>query len=238
MEESYAEDPGLAGSDRDRGRVGPPTDAAALDAHDDCLSVVCLGTSPAAAALLAETIGTMFPRALVDTLDASSVSTMPEAHVAVIDATAAGGADLDAARDLRGRGFAGTIILVASAIAEDAPTSAAREAVARLGARIVHREEIPRELSDAIVAALALHAAAGPALDDLRRTQRLLAAGEIALRLQHALNNPLAALLVEAQLLEMEPLPSDQAEAAARIVAYTRRAVAEVRRLDGLGPRG
>lgn len=72
------------------------------------------------------------------------------------------------------------------------------------------------------------------ARDQLRRTQRLLAAGEIALGLQHAMNNPLTSVLAEAQLLEMEPLPAETATAVRRIIDSTRRLVALVRKLDAV----
>ena len=75
------------------------------------------------------------------------------------------------------------------------------------------------------------------ARDEIRRTQRLLAAGEIALGLQHAMNNPLTAVLAEAQLLEMEPLPPETATAVRRIIESTRRLVALVRKLDAVSPK-
>jgi signal transduction histidine kinase len=50
---------------------------------------------------------------------------------------------------------------------------------------------------------------------------------------QHQLNNPLAALLAEAQLLGMEPtLGAEQRAAALRITELTRRVIALVRGLD------
>jgi len=50
---------------------------------------------------------------------------------------------------------------------------------------------------------------------------------------QHKLNNPLAALLAEAQLLGMEPsLEPEQAAAVERVVALTRRVIGIVRELD------
>ena len=49
---------------------------------------------------------------------------------------------------------------------------------------------------------------------------------------QHKLNNPLAALLAEAQLLGMEPsLEPEQAAAVERVVALTRRVIGIVREL-------
>jgi len=51
--------------------------------------------------------------------------------------------------------------------------------------------------------------------------------------IQHQLNNPLAALLAEAQLLGMEPaLGAEHRAAAARITELTRRVIALVRELD------
>lgn len=57
----------------------------------------------------------------------------------------------------------------------------------------------------------------------------MLARGERASELRHALNNPLAALLAEAQLLEMDaPAPAER-EAAERMVALCRRMIGLVR---------
>jgi signal transduction histidine kinase len=56
--------------------------------------------------------------------------------------------------------------------------------------------------------------------------------------IQHQLNNPLAALLAEAQLLGMEPeLGAEQRAAAARITELTRRVIALVRDLDAIAGR-
>jgi signal transduction histidine kinase len=68
----------------------------------------------------------------------------------------------------------------------------------------------------------------------LRQTQRLLAAGELAMRMQHSLNNPLAALLAEAQLLELEQLSPDHRGSVERIIELCRRVIDVVRGLDGV----
>ncbi len=47
--------------------------------------------------------------------------------------------------------------------------------------------------------------------------------------LQHTLNNPLAGLLAELQLLEMEDLSDEHREAVARCIELTRRVVLIVR---------
>jgi nitrogen-specific signal transduction histidine kinase len=66
-----------------------------------------------------------------------------------------------------------------------------------------------------------------------RYTERqLAAAGEVALDLRHALNNPLAALMAEAQLLAMEPLQPEHRAAVDRIIDLCRRTVNLIRGLD------
>ena len=72
-----------------------------------------------------------------------------------------------------------------------------------------------------------------PAWTALRRTQQLVAASDAAMRLQHALANPLTALLFEAQLLEMDDaLPPALAAAVGRILTQCRRTIEVARRLD------
>ena len=78
-------------------------------------------------------------------------------------------------------------------------------------------------------------AAGAAALRSVRQTQRLIAAGELAMRLQHSLNNPLAGLLAEAQLLELEELPPDHRESVQRIIELCRRVIEVVRGMDGVG---
>ncbi|MEJ7810787.1 MAG: hypothetical protein WKG32_10300 [Gemmatimonadaceae bacterium] len=62
---------------------------------------------------------------------------------------------------------------------------------------------------------------------------RLTALRERAARVQHDVNNPLAALLAEAQLLELDPtLGTEHGLAVRRIIELCRRVVAGVRLLD------
>jgi signal transduction histidine kinase len=57
------------------------------------------------------------------------------------------------------------------------------------------------------------------------------AVGEV----QHEMNNPLAALLAESQLLELDPaLGDEQRESVKRIVDLARRVIASSRKLDAL----
>ncbi len=66
---------------------------------------------------------------------------------------------------------------------------------------------------------------------ELARVRAQLALGAAARTLQHAFNNPLTALLAEAQLLELEPLPDDHRKAVSRILELARRLVTISRRL-------
>lgn len=76
---------------------------------------------------------------------------------------------------------------------------------------------------------------AEPAARELRRARRQIALGESARTMQHAVNNPLTALLAEAQLLELEPLADEHLRTVGRIVELARRVVKVMRRLDGTG---
>jgi signal transduction histidine kinase len=67
---------------------------------------------------------------------------------------------------------------------------------------------------------------------ELRRVRRQFALGEAARSAQHDLNNPLAALMAEVQLLELEPLAAEHRAAARRIVELARRVAVVARRLD------
>lgn len=54
-------------------------------------------------------------------------------------------------------------------------------------------------------------------------------------RVQHEMNNPLAALLAEAQLLELDPsLNEEQRQSIKRIVDLARRVIVSSRKLDSL----
>jgi signal transduction histidine kinase len=71
---------------------------------------------------------------------------------------------------------------------------------------------------------------------ELWRIRRQFARGEAVGATQHDLNNPLTAMLAEAQLLQLEAVGEEHRAAAGRIVALARRIAAVVRRLAGTGP--
>jgi len=70
------------------------------------------------------------------------------------------------------------------------------------------------------------------AVRELARVRGQFALGEVARTLQHAFNNPLTALLAEAQLLEGEAMADEHRAALARMLDLTRRLVTVSRRLE------
>jgi signal transduction histidine kinase len=179
---------------------------------------------------------------------------LPDADCVVLDVTVGGVPALEAARSLRMAGYEGGIVLLAperssEAVIERTPEpedrtaerAAARSSgpvslrLAAMGvSRTVAYENIAGELPFAVVSA-SIGAGEGPveaARRELRAAQRLNAIGDLAASVQHAANNPLTAILAEAQLLEMEPLAPEHREALRRIVELSRRLAAIIRRLD------
>lgn len=145
---------------------------------------------------------------------------------------------VEAVRRLRAGGFAGQVIVISEEMAT--PDDAAGDELTRLGATAASPARLAAVLTAALTQALeprAAEAGASALLAQVARTRQLLAAGEIAIGLQHSMNNPLAAILAESQLLEMDTLSPEQREAVSRIVALCRRMTAVVRRLDGVGGR-
>lgn len=210
------------------------------DPYERPLTLACVADQSTAAAVLHETLAALFPNATVVRLDTDVERNVPEdVDCAVIDATVNGAAGTDVLRRLRAGGYAGAAVLLLNG--SDSGATAEHASANRLGARTcVLDGKGTISLGVAIAGALTAYGDAGgtgpaQALRALRQTQRLFAAGELAMRLQHSLNNPLAALLAEAQLLELEPLPPDHRAAVERIIELTRRVIEVVRGLDGVG---
>lgn len=155
---------------------------------------------------------------------------IPTADAALIDGGTKARATVETLRVLRARGFDAPILVV-TPVADDA---ALRAAVESLGARVVARDLIDRSPSELAVALTAALDSEPAVTAELRQARRIFAAGQAALSLQHAINNPLAALLAEAQLLQLEELPAEQRGSVDRMVELCRRIVALVRRLDAL----
>jgi len=205
------------------------------------LTLACVADQSSAAAALNEALAALFPAATIISVDTGAERFVPDGvDCAVVDATVNGMDGVDVLRGLRARGFAGAAVLV---VDQAKPPKAGDDAsVARLGARRCSLDgstltSLAVAVADALLVEGDAEQATGStqaAVKALRQTQRLMAAGELAMRLQHSINNPLAALLAEAQLLELEALPPDHRQAVERIIELCRRVVDVVRALDGV----
>jgi signal transduction histidine kinase len=204
------------------------------------LTLACVADGSAAATLY-ETLGVLFPEATIERFGGEVTPTLSDVvDCAIIDASVAGARGLDMLRRFRAVGYDGAAVLL---IDESDPGAAADAAAAAgVGARsCALAGNPPTALGAAIADALRVHdggtegAASAEAVRDLRRLEQLVAAGELAMELRHSLNNPLAALLAELQLLEFEPLAADHKEAVRRIISLARRVIGVVRTLDGIG---
>lgn len=189
------------------------------------------------AVVLADLLGTLFPGVTVDVVDISSLHSIPGADCAVLDATGGVDAALSLLGALRARDFTAPVVCI---VADE--TSRERVERSPLGIGVViEAATVARTLPDALrqVMRLDVLAVDSPAAAEwlriARQTQRLVAAGEIVLKMQHALNNPLAALLTEAQLLELEDLRPEHRQAVERIVQLSRRLSEVTRTLGGIG---
>ncbi len=162
-------------------------------------------------------------------MDPGQLRSRPVADGVVIDARAdtVRGAELSAR--LRAMGFAGALVIVAT------PDDGATPAVTAAGAVLAPPDDLARSLvlrlGEQLEQTHSEHAA------QVMRARRLVAAGEVALRFQHALNNPLAGILAEAQLMQLDALLPEQHAALERIVGLCRRIIELGRSLDGMGER-
>jgi signal transduction histidine kinase len=187
------------------------------------------------AGILRPRLSMILPRTSIVTADVAALGeeTLPRADAALIDGGAAAKATVETLRTLRARGFEKPMLVV-TPVPDD---TALREVLDSLGAGAVARAQVessPSELAVALTAALDSEAGVTA---ELRQARRVFAAGQAALTLQHGINNPLAALLAEAQLLQLEELTAEQRGSVDRMVELCRRIVALVRRLDALSER-
>ncbi|MFN8572013.1 MAG: histidine kinase dimerization/phospho-acceptor domain-containing protein [Gemmatimonadaceae bacterium] len=205
------------------------------------LRVTCIAADELAAAAMTQLVASVLPRAAVSAIDPSSVRTVPDTDCALLDTLSHPAAVLQTLRSLRARGFKAPAICVAADGLVDGCGDVER---ARLGiTHLIEASAVTAQLPQAIRAATRLDAASltspsvAQTLKLLRQTQRLLAAGEIAMKMQHSLNNPLAALLAEAQLLQLENLTQEHQQAVERIIELSRRLIEVTRSLEGIGTR-
>lgn len=174
------------------------------------------------------------PHASITPLDMAAVAehAIPAVDVALLVSGDTSRATIDALRFLRARGFSSAIVVITGS--DDATLRATAQS---LGARCITWSTLgdsPVELGAVLTASLEEGA---PALAEVAQARRIFAAGQAALSLQHSINNPLAALLAEAQLLQLEELTKEQRDSVERIIELCRRIVGLVRRLDVLATR-
>ena len=213
--------------------------AAPADPTARVARVACVGCDAPTVALVREALAVGLPGARVEEAHGASLGKAPAADCVVLQA--APGLEL-ALRTLRASGYGGAVAVIVDDDADGGGAASAgggTAAVTRFGVQaVVPRPRVARELPAAVAGVFAATLDASgrphPAWAALRRVEHLVAAGEVALGLRHALNNSLAGLLAEAQLLEMERLPAEQQEAVRRIVALCRRTIAVTRELDAI----
>jgi signal transduction histidine kinase len=202
---------------------------------DPLIRVLCVTDDEQLGSLVRETIVTSLPSTLVDVEESQWVQTdaLTRAACMVLDSNLQQAAGVDALRRFRAAGFSGAAVLL---LTDPAPGVAMR--AASLGAPItILKREIPSSLPAAVVAAARTAMSPGEwrsLYDQLRRTQRFNALGQIAARLRHDLGNPMTVILSEAQMLDMDPgLPDRYRESVREIITMCRRVNTIVRDLDG-----
>ncbi len=171
-------------------------------------------------------LAAQLPSAGCDRMESAELRMRPTAAALVIDGRGDGNEAADIVRRVRAMGYVGGVIVVFDG-------GGAHDE--RLGARAVAFERLGHELLPQLGDALA--EAASPHIELVMRARRLVAAGEIALKLQHSLNNPLAGLLAEAQLMQLDECTAEQKESLERMIALCRRMIDLTRSLDGIGER-
>jgi signal transduction histidine kinase len=199
--------------------------------------LVCVSTDADAAAVLQHVVQAIFPAADVGSADTGILRDPPDAECVILSVGAMYASAEPLARGLRARGFRKALVVVA-----DIPAALESEQLTLLGiGEVVATRDLAISLPFALSRQLDLQDAArrsplaGRLLDSARELQALVAAGQAAGGLKHRLNNPLAALLAEAQLMELETMPTEHSQSVHRIVELCRRVIDVTGTIDGLG---
>lgn len=199
--------------------------------------LVCISSDADASAVLQHVVQAILPAAWVEAVDTRILRDPPDADCVILSVGARHDAAEPMARGLRARGFRKALLVVA-----DSPQALPHNELTLLGiGGALPTGELATALPVALARQLELqHAAArspvaARLLDSLRHLQALVAAGQAAGGLKHRLNNPLAALLAEAQMMELEPMTPEHANAVRRIVELCRRVINVADAIDGLG---
>jgi signal transduction histidine kinase len=193
------------------------------------LRIGLIGAEQAFAVAVRDSIAAQLPTAVFDIMEPSRVRAKPAAAALVIDSRAGSTNGVEMAARLRAMGFGGAIALIGDH-SDQADLNASRD-----GFVIVSPDRLANDLMPALAEQLRL--ADSPYAPQVMRARRLAAAGEIAQRLQHSLNNPLMGLLAEAQLMQLDKPSEEHAAALERMVALCRRMVELTKTLDGLSDR-
>jgi signal transduction histidine kinase len=193
------------------------------------LRVLVLSGDSVFAASACGVLSAQLPEASCESLAPERIRACPDASALVLDGRADVAAALERAGLIRAMGFGGALVIV----------GAADEAAQGLATQFGYAFAAPDALASSLVPRLAdaMREATSPLGEPVRRARRLVAAGEVALKLQHSLNNPLAAILAESQLLQLDVKDEEQRAALGRIVTMCRRMVELLRGLDGVGER-
>ena len=199
--------------------------------------LVCVSTDADAAAVLQHVVQAIFPAAQVGSADTGILRDPPDAECVILSVGGMYASAEPLARGLRARGFRKALVVVA-----DIPSALETEQLTLLGiGEVVATRDLAISLPSALARQLDLQEAAqrsplaGRLLDSARELQALVAAGQAAGGLRHRLNNPLAALLAEAQLMELEVMSAEHSQSVHRIVELCRRVIDVTGTIDGLG---
>ena len=190
------------------------------------VQIVVVSREDSFVAAVRDLLAAQLSAATCESLSDVNLRSRPHASALVVDGRDGPDRGPEVARRARAMGFAGGIALVGdSTVAQSS----------ELGVTPIAPDRLAHDLVPALVAAL--EKAGLPLADQVMRARRLVAAGETALHLQHDINNPLAALLAELQLMQMDALAPQHVEAVERMLALCYRLIAITRRLDGVGER-
>jgi signal transduction histidine kinase len=198
--------------------------------------ILVITDEPVLERLIRELLGTILPSAAVEGTTPAEAP-LAAADYAVIDHAVRAAPAFSVAQELRARGFRGGLVLLESGLSSEPDSHLLSIAPAARVARTELTDELPRALG-ALASAPVCGGELGALERDLRRAQQVMAAGEVTTRIQHTLNNPLTALLAEAQVLELELLQEEHRASIRRIIEQARRVVAIVRGMEGRGGGG
>ena len=181
-------------------------------------------TDDAAHAKANAAIAGILPSADIQRVDPGLLRRLPPGAALIVTDPANG-------RLARATGFEGGILVMGTPKSDDE-----RAAFQAQGTEFVDPCGSPAEFGGALQAALAVESD-GALQAAISRARRLIAAGEVALKLQHDFNNPLAALMAEVQMLQMDAPNADVQATADRMLELVRRLTALSRSLDGMRDR-